>query len=123
MSVTRVASGPMTSSFALLLACEHQVERARVGALGDLQRDLSPAGLHRTPRFECASHPYSGSGCPGRVPVADEREEQCVAPEAEQITALVACFAQEVGERSEEDLGEFLGAGLALFRRASPRAS
>ena len=77
---------------------------------------LAPAGLNRTPSFECASHPYRGPGCPGRVPVADEREEQCVAPEAEQVTALVVCFAQEVGECSEEDLGEFLRASLALFR-------
>ena len=47
--------------------------------------------------------------------VTHEREEEGVATEAEQITALVAGLAQEIGERAEEDLGQFLRTRLALL--------
>ena len=90
MSVTKVASGPMIRSSRWDLSGEHEVETTGVDPLGDPQDHPSLAGLDRPPRLQRSAHSVSGPARPSGVPLAVERQEECVAAVLEEVAALLA---------------------------------
>ncbi len=85
----------------------------------DIRRTTLPAVVSSRPTLrERRPHPVGGGGGPRGMPGAREPEQQRVAAELQQAAVLAVGDGEQPGEDGAEDLGDLLGAHLAVAGQA-----
>ena len=105
---------PDGEQLAVAVPDEQQVDVA--GLEADRHREPHPAttGAEPAERSQRSEQALGAAGGPAGVALAGEEEEQRVAPELHQVPARLGGDCQEPPEDVVEDVGQLLGADLAL---------